>query len=685
VGFADCQQWVNKVETAIKRSDGRALRWLRKLTGTYIALRDDKGAAPKEVERCRALVADTLTRHAVKWHRQGQRTKDRHALELARSFYGEYVRAFPGADDAYEVTFYYAELLFKLQEWDLAAGAYADVVKRDPKGRHSKKASYGGLMACKQLINIEEQVQARAPKKRRRKKDHNTPQKISAAHLRFLAAVKTYLELAPGDPMRVPLMYRQARTYYKHNHYDKAVKIFAAIVTGHPDHELAEYAGNLLLDSLNLQRKYKELNQWVVVMLKEPKLAKGDFLRQLTKLRMGGLRKAAEKLQKAKRYGDCGQAYLKIADAYPKSPRAPEVLYNAALCFEAAKQYPRSFAARKRLIDGYPGSRLTPRAMYMVAALHHALKQTKKAAEAYEKFVHIFPGEKESFESIQNALVFRLQLGHRKEALADLETMQRNYGVRRKYVRRVTAATFTVGTIHEKKGDHAAVIRYYEVFLKKWARRGEAAYRVMALEKIGRAHWLRSCPVKAVHASCLRPGRRGKGQSCGALPRMKRRRAAQVKKARLYLLRSMAFHRGANLRLRSGTDQYRLRLRQAMDLSAAWAAFYLADTEHEPLLGLSLPRGKRLDRRLEEESKKIIKARAAYLEVIKLKQGEPALAALVRMTQIQASLARALCKAGDGRAAEQQKKAATTRKVCADKAKELKLQKSPWAAACAVN
>ena len=688
LGLKDCQHGAGEVEAALGRADGGALgRWLPRLVRTYHDLRRQPGVAPAVVASCRALLVKTLRGHAVTWHREGQRTKDRHALEMARLFYGKYVEAFPRAADIYDTTFYYAELLYKLQQWEEAAQAYARVVKLDPKGKHAQTASYAGMISCKHLLNLQDEMRAQAPQKRRRRRKRNntSPIKIPSAHLRFLAAVETHLKLALGAAQRVPLLYRQARIYYKFNHYDQAVKVFAVIVTKHSDHELAEYAGNLLLDSLNIQRKYTELNQWVVVMLKEPKLAKGEFLRQLQKLRRGAERMAAEQFQKAGRYNACAHKYMQIANSHPKDPRAPEVLYNAALCFEAAKQLQKSILVRKRLIKGYPKSRLAPKALYMVAQSHDVLKQPGKAAAAYESFASQFPGEKEAFDALHWALSLRLKRGEHKKALADLKMMQRNYGARRKYSSRVIAAIYSVGRVYEERGDYAAAIRYYETFLKKWAARGSTAWRVLALEKIGRAHWQHSCPVKAVNGSCLRPvaTKRSVLTRCGQRLRIVQRRKALVKKAKSFLYRARAYHRGALLRPSSSTDPHTMRLRQAVNLAAAWAAFFEAEVHHEPLLGLSLPKaGRRLEQSLKRVDKLVAKARAAYLEVIPMRQGEPALATLGRLTQIQGALARALCMVNHPRATAEKQKADLSRKVCGEKAKELKLQNSAYARWC---
>lgn len=230
-----------------------------------------------------------------------------------------------------------------------------------------------------------------------------------------------------------------------------------------------------------------------------------------------------------------------------------------------------------------------------------------------------------------------------------------------------------------------ALFKHHEVFLKKWARSGPAAWRVLALAKIGQAHWQRSCGVKAVHGVCLRPGRRGPGRAgCGSPPRMVRRRKAQVTRAKSYLTRALALHRSLGSRPPGRADPARQRLRAAMELAAEWAALTEADAQHEQLLGLRLPRARAsLERRMIAVGQQLVAARAAYRQLFKTSQGEPGLAALSRLVQLQRALARALCTAGHPRAQAEQQKAEAAARLCQDRAKELKLQASPWAKACA--
>ena len=672
-----CLRQHQGVREALQANDGKRLHHrIKQLVVFYGQLRDGKTAPAAALSRCKKVVAGTLRELATSWHREAQKSRDNSAYEPAERLYELYLSTFPQAADLREMTFYHAEVLYKLSRWDQAAAAYTRVVQLSPADRRAREAAFAALISLKQVLNARDEVSA--PRSRR---DPNKPRKLSSDHRRFVAAIQSYLQLVPNAPERQALLYRRARIYYSHNLHDQAVKGFAALVNAHPDHELAVYAANLLLDSLNAQRKYAELERWVRRMLAEPRLAKGEFLVQLHTLDRGAQRKAAERLQKAKRHGDCGNKYLQIAARYPTDPRRPEVLYNAAICFEADRQLMRSIKVRQQLIKLHPQHRLAARALLMIAEAHDVLQQADLAAEHYERFVRLYPGEKQS----PRALLRAMQLRHRgkqyQKLFADLASLHRYYGASRRLRSLVLEATLGVGQIHAQRGDHAASIRHYRRFLKKWA--AGPRWRFRALVALAAAQWRSSCPLRrrAGHLACMRQARPRRGAlPCEALPRVLRRRPAPVKQAHQLLARARKLH--AQLRLLAPTPHSPgARLQRGVALARAYAARLQADMLHEPLLALKLPpAGKPRELLLQ----RLDAAREAYQQVIQQKQPPASLAATARLAQLEQALARARCHARDPGAARTQTRARTIFSRCAQLAQKWKLtpKNDPWARLC---
>src|SRR4029434_3127680 len=97
-----------------------------------------KGIKKDQLDECRDNTANTLRELATVWHKEAQKTNNNDTYSLAQYLYKEYLNKFPSEKDAYVMTFYYAELLFKLgmngenQKYCEAAPIYSKVVEIDP-------------------------------------------------------------------------------------------------------------------------------------------------------------------------------------------------------------------------------------------------------------------------------------------------------------------------------------------------------------------------------------------------------------------------------------------------------------------------------------------------------------------------------------------------------------------------
>ena len=243
----------------------------KRLAAVHAAVRKTGKLRKTALAECRSNASGVLRELATTWHREAQKTQNQDTYALAQYLYKEYLDAFPREKDAYVMSFYYAELLYKLEKWMPAAEAYTKVVKMKPRGKHLKEAAYAAVISWKNALNVEEErkdYSTNVVKKIRKGKkgagdaqDNTKPIPIGDKQRKMIAAFDTYIRYVPKAPELVNIMYRKARIYYTHNHYEKAIKMFATIATKHSDHDLAIYAANLLLDSLNILGRFGELTQ----------------------------------------------------------------------------------------------------------------------------------------------------------------------------------------------------------------------------------------------------------------------------------------------------------------------------------------------------------------------------------------------------------------------------------------
>ena len=671
----------------------------KRMAAIYHAIKGRGDIRKTQKVECKDNATGVLRELATTWHSEAQKTQNMETYDLAQHLYKAYLDNFPKEKDAYTMTYYYAELLYKLERWEPAAGIYTQVVKMSPKGKYLKEAAYAAVISWKNALNVQEETKDVSKKSRKKKKrgrkrrgkkakvveDEVIVKKpIPEKELKMISAFDTYIKYVPDAPELVPIIYRKARIYYNYNHYDEAVKVFALIITKHSSHELASYAANLLLDSLNITKQFDKLNKWVNRMLRNKDLAQGDMLTQLRKLKRGSQRKAAEQLQKQGYYKECGERYAAIANEYQEDPRWPEVLYNAALCFEAAKLIGLSISIRNTLIKVKPGHPLSQKAMFMIGANYHALAWYSRASEYYERFATKYPGEKEAPEALQNAIVFRLGAGKYDKALENSRLFIKNYGPRRKYASRTAAVYYSMGAIYENQGQTARVIQHYNTYLKKWGRHGGLDKQITAHVKLGELHWSKSCPISTTNGACIkvkrvrskrkikkRKGKRKKKgievrTQCG--PETKQRvtvvkRNAKAKKALSHFGKALKIYGKASKKksFKGATKEDQARRKLAMDYAAGAARFYQAEKMFEKFLEVKFPKNldfsegktkaqkkkvekskKAFAKYLESKGNQLGQTRDVYADVIKLKVAHWAIAASARIGQLFQNFADAL-------------------------------------------
>ncbi len=600
------------------------------------------------VTQCRAQTSELLRELATRWHREADKTRRPITFTQTRMLYEAYLATFPAAGDRRQISFYLGEVLFKLQRWPEAAAAYNSVVRLDPAGKLklTREAAYAAVITLK---NAAEQADEGAGARTGRT-DPRKPRPIPPLQREFLAAAERYLKLVPTAPERVALLYRRARTYYAYNHHQQAVKLLSQLVDRHPGHELTVYAANLLLDSLNLLKRYDTLARWVDRMLTEPKLARGPLAATLHQLKLNMGRKQAEQQQRDGKHKACGERYLNLVARYPKSRFRAELLYNAAICFDQAKLFARAIAARKNLITSTPKAALVPRALLQVAKTYETQQQGALAAHFLEWYAQRFPGEREAPAALRRAFALRLTRGEHDKARVNAESFARLFGRKRRFARDAARLELALGASFEHKGDHAGAARHYADVVRRWGRAARGV-GLLARVKLAEAQWAGACPVKGVHGVCAAPrsrtaAPRGCQRPASAALKLHRRKVAMVRHAQATLTRALA----AIKRAKAHDDDPELRD------AAARAAFLAAEPRFEAYLAIAPPRlavtagaavmspraQRALRTYLAAKKLRLTEARAAYRRVIDAATPpvpNPAAAALARTAQLNLSFA----------------------------------------------
>jgi tetratricopeptide (TPR) repeat protein len=555
--------WQSRVANAVisSRPKPEQVTEVERLIGVYNTFR--QASHPQQaLNECRSVTASVLVELATAWHREAvgtddqPGTNDRNTMQLAARLYRLVLDTFPDLDSmefpefdrrdwptVYRVSYFYAELLWRMEDWAACGPAFDRVVELNPEGEYTSDAAYAAVLCYNNLYQ-----QRYAANERTRRGDLGGEQESSGGERRggrrggrraqvaqreetqtfepqpftevqdgMLRAFQRFVCYVRDSAELPTVKYRRARIYYETNHFEEAAVIFRDIAWNHRDSELAEYAANLYLDSLNmLGTRVGQGNPACISEIEnsldplfgfycstaEQRDAHPDLCGVVVNLRCDVVRLRAETLARQGRHRDAADAYRSIIQRYRECGRLDEVIYNLAIEYEAARLLGRAIRARTTLIERFPESPLAKRSVYLIGANYHALAIYSQAAEWYERFARQYPGEDGSqcteaernagtcavaHEALENAVFFRLGLGEEEKAIEDVQLYERNY--RRTRPRETAQVVFSLGSIYERQGNWRRVLDHYRNFLRNYGRQALPHEVIRAHVQIGRAHW----------------------------------------------------------------------------------------------------------------------------------------------------------------------------------------------------
>jgi tetratricopeptide (TPR) repeat protein len=647
-----------------------------------------KRVMPKPDEQeCRDNAVAASGELARAYHSEFAKTKDPQALLNADKLYTAYLREFPDAPDYAQTQYYFAELLWTRADleknprlstelWEQAASAFIAVVKANKlEPRLMKEAAYAAVLGQKNALDIDPRIEKQVGQLDDLDKDYDKlpePKPIPPKEQRLLdafALYRTYIKDKNDDEL-VRIKFMEGNTYRRYNQLDKAIPWFEDILANHKTHETAEFAANLLLDSLNRQHRYKEMLAVAARLAADQEFldGKADLSMRLAKLQIQRRRKDAEALEKKGRASKdfqvlvaCGNAYLDIYNANPEAKENDQVLYNALVCFHEGKSVSAAIFAFNTLQRFYPDSKLMPRAVGRIGKAYGDVAYYEKSAEKLEEYAKKYAGEADAPLSMSDAVFYWKGLGKDDKAIEDTKYFVRMFGTRKPEI--AANAHWSLATVYEKQGDTDALVKHLREYIAKYGAKYGADRLVMAHAKIGQALWAKSCPVKLVDGSCIEVARerairvRGKQThlqtQCG--PTSKIKLTVKSRDARLVKDAFAAFAKAKseyeNRNGKTGGDEAGARYFYAQ------ARLAVADRAFEDYLAMAFPRGLDFDPKQPAVAKKNLdrfeawlddkrqvggKAREQYEAILGLKDAATSIAAAARIGQISQNFSDAL-------------------------------------------
>ncbi len=385
----------------------------------------------------------------------------------------------------FKIKYAMADLLYFQKDWAKCGPAFDAVVAEDPNGPTAPEAAYASVL-CYQNIYTETHkdgsdkkgggnLPAAANKKgaapaASAKAKALAPKPLTDSQKGMLTAFNRYVcYIKPGagdkeaQEQYVEVKYARGRTYFEAQHWEEAALAFRDVAMNHADKDVGIYAAQLYLESLNVLASaieparpscFDDMKADVPKFIElycagEKAKSNAEQCGTLIKIQRDIERLQAEELIKACDRGGpeapkfCekgAEAYLGIWKKYgesaceshqPACERSEEVLYNAAKAFQAARLIAKSIAVRKILIDpryGLHNTALAKKSVYEIGGNYQAIAVYDEAANWYEKYARESPKEDKAADALSDAVALRLGLGQEKEAIADSDLFNKNFG-----------------------------------------------------------------------------------------------------------------------------------------------------------------------------------------------------------------------------------------------------------------
>ncbi len=465
------------------------VREVRRLVEIFELAQSYEDAEPVEVARTSEQIELLLRQLATTYHSEAQTTQNAQLYALAYTLYEDYTRAFPEGVHAYTMWFYFAELLYRNHDWQLAAEAYeaALALSGPEQNQYDQEATYAACLAYANMVDLSAASAATTSGVADAEGELPPipePREIPEPMMRMMTACDRYLATGPDPELAAEIEYVVAYTYYDYDHLTQATERFAELAVGRTaiDAERGQMSAQLLLDSFYLLHDLEAVKEWIDRFRSTPSINSGDFAVDLERwssqidfeICRVAHADAVTRLDKE----NAGHCFIHYVESHIDSELVDKAFFNAALAFEQGDKLDYAISAHRYLIEFRPDSTLVPETMYYLARLFHRMAMYDQAAQQYEDYVDREPGGEHIEAALINASQFRSGLGDHGDAIEDFNSFIR--------VTDEDAASaeayFQIGLVEERRGREDDAVEAFERVIRRYS----SANPSRALEAHGR-------------------------------------------------------------------------------------------------------------------------------------------------------------------------------------------------------
>ena len=554
--------WQASIVVNALASDDKAIQWKEtEQLGKYWEKYKDSKFKKATKKKCRDEARDTMIQMATVWHDEADKTRRPETYALSEDAYRAFMKFFPEDKDAYEMNYYYADILWQqasnlynnkdrktqeegLAKFKLAHDEFVRVLERKPDGKYTQDAAYAQMLAMKNYLEYDEtggkgkacdmQMDGtcvyREKKQRKKKvtKDTKTDTAVefpetpyTSEEEQMLGAYDIYQKyVKKKDDKELPkIQYHRAKIMMAHNKFDEAKPITIELIQKFDGSIYSAWAAAMLIDLLTIKwsdqsnspeqtiKASEELEKWALTIQKKKLYShkEAEAIRGQIPTLLAGIRwKKAEAYQEQGKQGDregfvkCGEEYASIYNDYEQHDRADTLLFNAARCFEAAYLLGNAVRTRRALLDTFPQSQHYQQTLRELGENYQAIAYYADAADLFEQYAAKYQKDEFSSNALRNAYLFRLGLGDEAKAEEDLNKYEDLY--KRKDPKTAAKIFWSKHALLDSDEKRLAHARAY---IRTYGSKGGVDRQLVAEAAIGQILWRQSCEKELLYDSCL--------------------------------------------------------------------------------------------------------------------------------------------------------------------------------------
>lgn len=380
-----------------------------------------------------SLTEEAMRTMVTDYHAEAQKTKSVATYKLARDIYKQYVDAFASSSDenfisdqAFNLRFFYAEILWSLEDWEEAAKQYdavvafkipnRDTAKEASNENYRKLAAYNSVLTYGKLLDIERGVvsktqldesktidenkkkgvvaKQKAVKRQKLSEDQMKEKPLTKIEDKLVAACDRYNQMFPNNPDEIELRYQAAVILFDKSHFVDAAKRFGEVILKWPEERRSQDAADLTMSVLEDKEEWLELNKLARAFLGNKKLSKPntEFTKRVAGVVEGSQYKWVDEVvyKKEKNPARAAEEFLKFVEEFPRSENADRALTYAMIIFQEANQIDRGIEQGERVLKDYPGSVFELKVRYTLAVFYEKTADFEKSANMYEAFIDTY-------------------------------------------------------------------------------------------------------------------------------------------------------------------------------------------------------------------------------------------------------------------------------------------------------